>query len=140
MESEDVSMEALVLQDIDLSMVEYHSFTLLPFISMDPIQLQFLEGFYHWFIKVCSTLDVVEEVCLRSFDSGGFGGADLKEGRVKEGDICVVFLAFGVVGAMGEGIGLAHGFTGAVGEGEVEAGEVEGPLCLVAVQVLGCAV
>ena len=47
-------------------------------------------------------------------------------------------MAFGVVGAAGEGIGLAHGFTGAVGEGEVKAGEVEGPMCLAVVQVLGC--
>ena len=36
-ESEGVSTEALVLWDIDLSMVEYHSFALLPFIGVRPI-------------------------------------------------------------------------------------------------------
>ena len=46
-----------------------------------------MEGFYHWFIKVCGTLDAVEEVFLRSFNNGGFGAVDLKEGGVKEGDI-----------------------------------------------------
>ena len=86
-ESEDVGMEALVLQDVDPSMVECHSFTPLPFIGMDPAQVQFSEGFYHWFIEVCSAPDAVEEVCFRSFDDGGFGAVDLKEGRVKEGDI-----------------------------------------------------
>ena len=48
-------------------------------------------------------------------------------------------MTFGVVRAMGEGIGLAHGFTRTVGEVEVEAGKVEGPSCLAVVQVLGCA-
>ena len=86
-ESEDVSTEVLVSWDVDLSMVEHHSFAPLPFISMDPAQVQFSEGFYHWFIKVCSTLDVVEEVCFRSFDNGGFGAVDLEEGRVEEGDV-----------------------------------------------------
>ena len=47
-------------------------------------------------------------------------------------------MAFGVVRATGEGIRLAHGFARMVGEGEVKVGEVEGPSCLVAVQVLGC--
>ena len=86
-ESEDVGTEALVSWDIDPSMVEHHSFAPLPFIGMDPLRVQFSEGFHHWFIKVRSTLDVVEEVCFRSFNNGGFGGADLKEGGVKEGDI-----------------------------------------------------
>ena len=36
-ESEDVGMEVLVSWGIDLSVVEYHSFTPLPFIGMDPI-------------------------------------------------------------------------------------------------------
>ena len=39
----------------------------------------------------------------------------------------------------GEGIRFPHRFSGVVGEGEVKAGEVEGPACLVAVQLLGSA-
>jgi hypothetical protein len=86
-EFEDVGVEVLVSWDIDPSAVEYHPFAPLPFLSMDPIRVQFSEGFYHWFIKVCSALDAVEEVCLRSFNNGSFGAADLEEGRVKEGDV-----------------------------------------------------
>src|SRR5437016_5790321 len=41
------------------------------------------------------------------------------------------------VGPSGKSVGLTHGFTGSVVEQEVEAGEVERPSCLPAVELLG---
>ena len=48
-------------------------------------------------------------------------------------------MALRVVWAAGEGIWLTHLVARSVDEGEVEAGEVQGPTCLAAVELLGSA-
>ena len=68
------------------------------------------------------------------------GHSDLgKVFQVEDGLLAVVFLISNVmVGHAGKGIGLGVGFTRAVNQGEVKAGEVQGPSALTSAKVLSC--
>src|ERR1700675_4201430 len=141
---DDPASEVTIIRYIDLTSEEQKSVGLYPLgtanQSMGLVLLQLLCSLSHRLIQFTireSLAHVTEDGAFFTGDSDTFEGTDLEKFRTKEGDVCIVCNAGSVVCAAGEGVRLAHAPSGLVVEGEVEAGQVEGPSGLVAVEFLG---
>src|ERR1700675_5219628 len=131
---DDSASEVTIVRYIDLTSEEQKSVGLYPFGTANQsagfVLLQLLRSLSHQFIQftICEGLaNVTEDGAFFTGDSDTFEGPYLEKFRTKEGDVCVVCNAGSVVRAVGEGVRLAHAPTWLVVEGEVEAGQVEGP-------------
>src|ERR1700675_3740662 len=141
---DDPASEVAIIRYIDLSSEEQKSVGLYPFGAANQstglVLLQLLCSLSHRFIQFTireSLANVAEDGAFLTGDSDTFEGTDLEKFRTQEGDVCIVCNAGSVVCAAGEGVRLAHAPSWLVVEGEVEAGQVERPSGLAAVELLG---
>src|SRR6202795_3266457 len=141
---DDPASEVTIISYIDLTSEEQKSVGLYPLSTSNQstglILLQLLCSLSHRLIQFAireGLANVTEDGVFLTGDSDNFEGPDLKMFRTQEGDVCIVGDTGSVVCTAGEGIGLAHAPSWLVVEGEVEAGQVEGPSGLAAVELLG---
>src|ERR1700675_945054 len=141
---DDPASEVTIIRYIDLASEEQKSVGLYPLGTVNQsaglVLLQLLCSLSHRFIQFAireGLANVMEDGAFLTGDSDTFKGMDLEKFRIQEGDVCVVCNARSVVRAAGEGVRLAHAPSWLVVEGEVEAGQVEGPSGLAAVEFLG---
>src|ERR1700675_4541349 len=141
---DDSASEVTIVRYIDLTSEEQKSVGLYPLGTANQsagfVLLQLLRSLSHRFVQFTireGLANVTEDGAFFSGDSDAFKGPDLEKFRTKEGDVCIVCDAGSVVCTVGEGIGLAHAPHCLVVEGEVEAGQVERPSGLAAVELLG---
>src|SRR6202795_4090808 len=136
--------EVTIIRYIDLTSEEQKSVGLYPLGTANQsaglVLLQLLCSLSHQFIQFTireGLANVTEDGAFLTGNSDTFEGTDLEKFRTQEGDVCVISDTGSVVCAAGEGVRLAHAPSWLVVEGEVEAGQVERPSGLVAVEFLG---
>src|ERR1700675_3297506 len=141
---DDPASEVAIIRYIDLSSEEQKSVGLYPLGTANQstglVLLQLLCSLSHRLIQFAireGLAHVTEDGTFFTGDSDTFEGPDLEKFRTQEGDVCIVSDTGSMVCAAGEGIGLAHAPSWVVMECEVEAGQVEGPSGLAAVEFLG---
>src|ERR1700675_411010 len=141
---DDSASKVTIIRYIDLTLEEQKSVGLYPLGTANQsaglVLLQLLRSLSHRFVQFTireGLANVTEDGAFFTGDSDTFKGPDLEKFRTQEGDVCIVSDTGSVVCAAGEGIGLAHAPSWLVVEGEVEAGQVEGPSGLAAVEFLG---
>src|SRR6202795_5375562 len=141
---DDLASEVAVIRYIDFPLEEQKSVGLYPLSTANQstglVLLQLLRSLSHRFIQFTireGFANVTEDGAFFSGDSDTFEGPDLEKFRTQESDVCIVGDTGSVVCAAGEGIGLAHAPSWLVMECEVEAGQVERPSGLAAVELLG---
>src|SRR6202795_1333842 len=141
---DDSASKVTIIRYIDLTLEEQKSVGLYPLGTANQsaglVLLQLLRSLSHRFIQFTireGLANVTEDGAFLTGDRDAFEGTDLEKFRPQEGDVCVVCNARSVVRAVGEGVRLAHAPSWLVVEGEVKAGQVEGPSGLAAVELLG---
>src|SRR6202795_2833443 len=141
---DDPASEVTIIRYIDLTSEEQKSVSLYPLGTANQsaglVLLQLLRSLSHRFIQFTireGLANITEDGAFLTGDSDTFEGTDLEKFQTQESDVCIVCDAGSVVRAVGEGVRLAHAPSWLVVEGEVEAGQVEGPSGLAAVQFLG---
>src|ERR1700675_2580254 len=141
---DDPASEVTIISYIDLTSEEQKSVRLYPLSTSNQstglILLQLLCSLSHRLIQFAireGLANVTEDGAFLTGDSDTFEGPDLERFRTQEGDVCIVSDTGSVVCAAGEGVRLAHAPSWLVVEGEVEAGQVERPSGLAAVEFLG---
>src|SRR6202795_1124366 len=141
---DDPASEVAVIRYIDFPLEEQKSVGLYPLSTANQsaglVLLQLLRSLSHQLIQFTireGLAHVTEDGVFFTGDSDTFEGPDLEKFRTQEGDVCIVSNTGSVVCAAGEGIGFAHAPSWLVMEGEIEAGQVEGPSGLAAVELLG---
>src|SRR6202795_1195253 len=141
---DDSVSEVTIIRYIDLTSEEQKSVGLYPLGTANQstglVLLQLLRSLCNRLIQFTirkGLANVSEDGAFFTGDSDTFEGPDLEKFWTKEGDVCIVSDTGSVVCAAGEGVRLAHALSWLVVEGEVEAGQVEGPSGLAAVELLG---
>src|ERR1700675_3525716 len=141
---DDPASEVTIIRYIDLTSEEQKSVGLYPLGTANKsaglVLLQLLCSLSHRFIQFTireGLANITEDGAFFTGDSDIFEGPYLEKFRTKEGDVCIVCNVGSVVCAAGEGVRLAHTPSWLVVEGEVEAGQVERPSGLAAVEFLG---
>src|ERR1700675_396483 len=141
---DDPPSEVTIIRYVDLTSEEKKSVRPFPpgtaNQSAGLFLLQLLRSLSHRFIQFTireGLANITEDGAFLTSDSDTFEGTDLEKFRTQEGDVCIVCDAGSVVRAVGECVRLAHAPSWLVVEGEVEAGQVERPSGLAAVELLG---
>src|ERR1700675_4013239 len=141
---DDPASAVAIIRYIDFSSEEQKSVGLYPLGTANQsaglVLLQLLRSLSHRLIQFAireGLAHVTEDGVFFTGNSDTFEGLDLEKFRTQKGDVCIVSDTGSVVCAAGEGVRLAHAPSWLVVEGEVEAGQVERPSGLAAVELLG---